>query len=298
MATGIVSVALRAYGDVSISRVLAVAALALWGMLAGLFALRLLADRARWLREARQPAALTAVAGTAVLGSRATEAGWTWAGWTLLAVAAVLCLTLLPPAMRGLGAPVTGSTFLFVVALQSLAVLSAELAFRRHLEWPALAAMGPFLVGLCLYPLVLSRFPLRGLREESGEHWITGGALAISTLACGELAGDSGAIPGLGASHEPLRVASIVLWALTMAWLPALIVAEVRWPRLRYSARRWATVFPLGMYAAMSFAVSEAAGVDWIGSFARAATWVALVIWAAVTLGALWRLRELLGETH
>jgi tellurite resistance protein TehA-like permease len=67
-----------------------------------------------------------------------------------------------------------------------------------------------------------------------------------------------------------------------MLWLPVLLLAEALRPRLRYDVRRWSTVFPVGMYAACSFAVGQAARASAITSFARAWVWVALAVWAAV----------------
>ena len=67
-----------------------------------------------------------------------------------------------------------------------------------------------------------------------------------------------------------------------MLGLPALVGAERRRPRLRFHARRWATVFPVGMYAAMSFAVGRIGDVGWMVDFARAWTWVAVAVWAVV----------------
>jgi hypothetical protein len=43
---------------------------------------------------------------------------------------------------------------------------------------------------------------------------------------------------------------------LTMLWLPVLLLDEALHPRPRYDVRRWSTVFPVGMYAACSFAVA------------------------------------------
>jgi tellurite resistance protein TehA-like permease len=45
-------------------------------------------------------------------------------------------------------------------------------------------------------------------------------------------------------------------------------------------------VFPLGMYAAMSFAVGELAGLAWMRAFARDWTWLAVAAWALVLLDA------------
>ena len=63
-----------------------------------------------------------------------------------------------------------------------------------------------------------------------------------------------------------------------MLWLGPLIAAEAPRPRLSYDVRRWATVFPLGMYAACSFAVSQVTGITGIGVFARVWTWLAVTV--------------------
>jgi voltage-gated anion channel len=115
-----------------------------------------------------------------------------------------------------------------------------------------------------------------------GDHWVTGGALAISTVAAGRItlaAQRTGAPSGaLGA----LKTISLVLWCLTMAWLPALVIYEALRPRLRYNVRRWSTVFPVGMYAACSFIVGTVTQTAGITDFARVWVWVALAVWLVV----------------
>ncbi len=186
-----------------------------------------------------------------------TLLGWTWAGWTLLAIATSLCLMLLRALTRARVLSHTGAAFLIVVAPQSLAVLAASLAGRLTLHWLAFAALIPFGLGLAAYVVVLTRFGFGELRTGKGDHWVSGGALAISTLACGELSQSSTALGTFGALHDLLRIASVVLWGLTIAWLPPLIGAEALWPRPRYDVRRWATVFPMGMYSVMSSTVGS-----------------------------------------
>lgn len=285
MATGIVSVALHFNGHETLSLALLVVTAAAWTALGVLFVGRLCFDRVRWRHDAERPSSLTAVAGTAVLGARLTLLGWSWGGWVLLAVASSLCLVLLSTLARFRSRSSTGTGFLVVVAPQSLAVLAAALSQRMAVAWLAAAALFPFAYGLGAYALVLGRFDFGELRIGAGDQWVSGGALAISTLACAELAqviSTKGTLDGL---HDPLRLASLVLWGLTMTWLPALIGGEVRWPRPRYEVRRWATVFPLGMYSVMSFSVGAEAGSSWISDFARGCAWVALAAWAATTVG-------------
>jgi predicted acyltransferase len=61
--------------------------------------------------------------------------------------------------------------------------------------------------------------------------------------------------------QDALEISSLVLWCLAIAWLPVLVAAELLQPRLGYDVRRWATVFPVAMYAVCSFAAGSAADV-------------------------------------
>lgn len=72
-----------------------------------------------------------------------------------------------------------------------------------------------------------------------------------------------------------LSTGTLVLWCLAMVWLLPLISCEILRPRLRYDVRRWATVFPLGMYATCSFITGEVVGLAAITGFGHAWTWVA-----------------------
>jgi hypothetical protein len=169
-------------------------------------------------------------------------------------------------------------------------VLAATVGASPNRSWPALAALAPCALGLATYPLVLARFDVNELRHGAGDHWVSGGALAISTLACAQIAHALSVSRGAIGLHEPLRVTSVVLWAVTVAWLPALVAAEARWPRPGYDVRRWATVFPLGMYSVMSTATGTVAGADGLLQFGHVAAWVALAAWTATFLG--WARRQ------
>jgi Trk-type K+ transport system membrane component len=79
----------------------------------------------------------------------------------------------------------------------------------------------------------------------------------------------------LGVISSTPEVVMLVLWAAAMVWLPALLGFELMRPRLHYDIRRWATAFPLGMFASCSFAV-DAAGIT---RFARIWVWVAFALW-------------------
>jgi tellurite resistance protein TehA-like permease len=282
MGTGIVSVALSLDGQETLSLILLIIAAAMWVTLAVLVPGRAVRDRARFQADVRTPAALTSVAGTDVLGTRLTLLGWRWAGIALLVIAVALWAALLGPVLANWKTPTVGASLVLTVSTESLAVLAASLAVPEHARWLLVASLVPFALGLCFYAFVISRFDFRQLGLGRGDHWITGGALAISTLAAGKLIAGAKSLAILGNGGGALEVVTVALWILTMLWLPLLLLAEVLRPRLSYDVRRWSTVFPFGMYAACSFVVGLAAHIQAITSFAQGWVWVALAVWAVV----------------
>ena len=285
MGTGIVSVALALDGREVLSRILLAAAGAVWVALGGLLIARATRDHARFPHDVRTPAAFTAVAGTAVLGTRLTLLGWSWAGGVLLAVALALWLGLIGPVLRHWSTPTVGTSFMLTVGTESLALLAATLALEEHAGWLLAASLAPFALGLAFYGFVASRFDLGQLAAGRGDHWVTGGALAISTVTAGRITLAADSLDPFRGWFATLTAVSVVLWALTLLWLPILLVAEARWRRTSYDVRRWSTVFPVGMYAACSFVVGTVASAPAITDFARVCVWVAVAVWAVVACG-------------
>ncbi len=285
MGTGIVSVALSLDGHQTLSKILLVITAVMWVALGALVPLRARRDRAEFVADVRTPAALTGVAGTAVLGARLTMLGWTWSGIAAVAIAAVVWVLLLGPVLRHWRTPTVGGSLVLAVATESLALLTALLAATEHARWLLVAALAPFVLGLCFYVFVIARFDLRQLTVARGDQWITGGALAISTLAAGKILAGAKALAILGGGSGVLKDVALALWVLTMLWLPVLLLAELLRPRLSYDLQRWSTVFPLGMYASASFVVGTAAPAGGITRFARVWVWVALAVWAVVLVG-------------
>jgi tellurite resistance protein TehA-like permease len=282
MGTGIVSVALSLDGRETLSRVMLAIAAAIWVTLAMLLPLHILRDPARFRAEVRTPGALTAAIATAVLGTRLALLGWAWAAIAALVIALVVWAALLRPVLSGWKSPTVGVSLLLAVSAEALAVLAATLAATEHARWLLIAALAPFGLGLGLYVWVISRFDVRQLAVGRGDHWIAGGALGIAALAAAKIAAGAEALDIAGGHGGALDVLAIGLWVLTMLWLLVLLVAEARWPRFGYDAPRWSTVFPLGMYAACSFAVGVVAEGGAITSFARVWVWIALASWAIV----------------
>ncbi|MEU6435256.1 tellurite resistance/C4-dicarboxylate transporter family protein [Streptomyces albidoflavus] len=289
MATGIVSVGCHLVGAEVVSRVLLGVAAVGWVVLVGVFLGHFFGERERWWAESRTAASLTGVAGTAVVGTRSVLLGWTEVGWVLLGVAAVSWVGLLPQVVRRLGRRVPGSAYLTCVATQSLGVLGATLAAATGVTWPLPVAVVLLVVGFGLYVLVLLHFDFHQLKEGAGDHWVACGALAISALAAGKLTAASGA-PLKWA--EPLRpwllAVTLVLLLAALAWYAVIAVAELRWPRLGYDPRRWATVFPLGMTAVAALTAAGEVGPatsGWLEPLGRVLLWVAVAVWALVAAG-------------
>jgi tellurite resistance protein TehA-like permease len=282
MGTGIVAVGLGHDGHPDLSDALLALAICLWLALCAVFAARLLRQHERWRSEARRPAALTGVAATAVVGAGLSLAGVGWGLDVLAALAVLLWCALVVPVLRSWETPAVGGSFMLVVATESLAVMLALVAAQHDLAWLGVAALVPCALGVAGYAFVLSGFELRQLLVGRGDHWISGGALAIATLACARAADAVALSPSLAGVADGVADASLALWVAAIVWLPVLVVTEVLVPRLGYDLRRWSAVFPLGMYAVCSMAVGDTTGHGWVATFGRAWIWVAVAVWAVV----------------
>lgn len=288
MATGILSIGLDLTGYDVMSRLALTVACVAWLVLAGDFTVRFLRDRERWTQEAGTPAALMAVAATTVLGTRLATLGRQPLAEALLALAAALWPGLLLVVVRHWRRRMSGGVFLGCVATQGLAVLAATLAATEATPWLAHAALVLFWLGLVLYAVALALFDLRQVVEGHGDHWVAGGALAISALAGSKLiAADSPALNlWNGDDDSALRTVTVALLVLDLVWYAVLLIAEIARPRLRYDVRRWATVFPMGMTAAATLSVAAALDIPWLEDPGEALLWITVAVWLAVAAGA------------
>ena len=89
----------------------------------------------------------------------------------------------------------------------------------------------------------------------------------------------------LGGVAPIVQAVAVVAWVLAVLWLPVLVAGELVRPRLRYSTTRWSTVFPVGMYAASSFALGAVTQAGAMTGFAQAWVWVAAAVWLVVAAG-------------
>ncbi|MFD5481037.1 SLAC1 family transporter [Streptomyces hawaiiensis] len=276
LATGVVSVGLDSAGYEILSRVALVPACAAW-LVAGAG----LAQRAHGGWRAEAPAALTTVAATAVLGAGFSAAGLQPLAEALLALALLLWAVLLTVEVRGR----RGTVFLRCVATQGLAVLGATLAAADAVAWLAHAALVLFWLGLALYGFALFRFEPRQVEEGRGDHWLTTGALAVSSLAGAKLLSADSARLYLWNEENTgaLRTTTVTLLVLALIACVALLLAELFWPRHHYDVRRWATVFAAVVTAAATLAVADALDVPWLDVAGEALLWIAVAAWLGCT---------------
>ncbi|MGX4690303.1 tellurite resistance/C4-dicarboxylate transporter family protein [Streptomyces sp. JNUCC 63] len=288
MATGIVSIGLDLTGHELLSPVVLAVGCVAWLALAADFVVRLLGDRSRWMAEAGTPGALTAVAATTVLGTRFSALGWQPLAEALLALAVVLWPGLIVLVVRNSRRPMPGAVFLSCVATEGLAVLGATLAKAEATAWPAHTALVFFWLGLALYVFALGCFDLRQVLEGHGDHWVAGGALAISALAGAKLIAVGSGGPYLWNTDDSgvLRTVTLALFVLDLCWYAVLVLAELVRPRPRYDVRRWATVFPLGMTAVAALSIATAMDIPWLRGLGEVLLWVAVAAWLAVAAGA------------
>ncbi|XRQ14311.1 tellurite resistance/C4-dicarboxylate transporter family protein, partial [Actinomadura welshii] len=271
MGTGIISIGVWNHGLTALSTVMLWIAAAGYAILVGLTLWRAVAFRAELKTEFTDPGRgfgfFTFVAATNVLGTRLVTADQKGIAFALLVVGCLAWIVLgyvvpwtavLGRAERPLIAGANGTWFIWVVASQSVAVLSAVLepvaGFGRHEL--AVLAVGSWSVGMFLYAgvgvFVAARMLLYPLRpaDLTPPYWVAMGATAITVLAGARIV-QMADTPMVTATRGLIAGTSVVVWAFGTWLIPPLVAAG--WWRhvthrvpLRYEATLWSVVFPLG----------------------------------------------------
>lgn len=302
MATGILSIGARDHQYGWLSDAL--------GALATLLLLVLLVAAARvvtgWDRHDPDVTLrlFTFVAACAVLDSRLVAhpvgvrvlGGMALAAWLMLAV-----LTWRNMAARGLvelRARAHGAWELASVGTSGLAILAVQVA--RHTGdrgWLAVAVT-VWLLAIAIYTLMTWLILWRTAHERKDregfepDDWILMGALAIATLA-------GHAIYSQAADWlaGPVRVATIVTWAVASAWIPPLVYLVLhrvnRRPAvLQLTGAWWALVFPLGMYSVATGVIAAELRAPALQTVSLVFFWNALIAWVIVVGAAALRFRR------
>jgi tellurite resistance protein TehA-like permease len=285
MASGVIAIDLYDVHLLVLSTIMLCFAAAVWLLLAVVLGVPLVFRRGRFRRLAGSPVSLTAVAATAVLGTGLAVYDYRVAAAVLLAMGATGWALLVIPVLRHWTTPTVGISFVLGVATDGVALLGANLAIAFRAGWLLNAAVLLLLLGLAFYVFTATRFDLHQLINGNGDHWIAGGALAISALCAAIITEAADALGRFDDQRQVLTTGTLVLWCLAMVWLLPLVVTEIITPRLGYDVRRWATVFPLGMCPACSFAVGKVTGIAGITIFGQIGTWVGVAALLLVLVG-------------
>jgi tellurite resistance protein TehA-like permease len=121
-------------------------------------------------------------------------------------------------------------------------------------------------------------------------YWINMGAMAISALAGSLLIQNAAGAPFIASLLPFLKGFTIFYWVTGSWWIPMLLVLGVwrhiyeRFP-LKYDPLYWGMVFPLGMYAACTWQMDRAMGLDVLDPLSHAVLYVAVGAWALTFFG-------------
>lgn len=307
MATGIVSIASERLGHHVLGLALLRVNVVLLCLLTAFLLLRALTQWPMIMRDMVSPVAgpgfFTVPTGYAVFGSQCLEFGGSSAvvfGLGLVALILWLAITVTfffcmiagenkPDAHLG----INGAWLIAVVATQSLSTLASTLALHEHIE-PKLGfyvsacfACAGALLYMMLISIIAYRLVVHPVRPQdlSAPYWVNMGAAMITSMAFSRAS-----LIADGEAHAPVRLMGMLFWSFGVWWIPILLCLGiwkhvVRHVPLNYDPRLWSVVFPLGMFAASSNALSHA--WDWHGfrEIASVAIHVAIGAWAILFLG-------------
>ena len=312
MATGIMSFAFDLTGHARLGDGLFGLTLLAWVVLIALSAWRLVAFtqavKADLLNIRRVFAFFTLVAATNVLGVLLLRHGLLYAAmacWALAFMAWCLLLYLSFSVLVFLTHEnsvnvVHGDWLTSIIGTHSLVLLGAGLAphlgeyagymmIEIHLLWG---------LGLIFYALFVTLFCHRIFflsfkpEDTSPLLWVIMGAAAIGANAGTSLILADTPMPFLLTMRPFIDGVSLLLWAWATWWIPMLVIFGLwkhrvkRFP-LRYEPALWSMVFPLGMYAAVSYRFGLASDFSPLTWISRVMVWVAFVTWCLVMWGLL-----------
>jgi tellurite resistance protein TehA-like permease len=314
MATGIVSIAMGFHPVGPLPVILFVVGCVAYAVLVVLTVWRLVASVRLVLADLRDPrrafALFAFVAATDVLGARFAGAGHHGLGLAALVIGGLGWLVLgylipwtavLADARGTVLKDANGTWFVWTVASQSIAVLSATLeptvGHGRH--GLALLAVCSWSIGVFLYTgtavFVAARMLLYpfGPEELTPPYWVAMGATAITVLGGARIVQMADA-PAVHATRGVVVAVSVLFWAFGTWLIPPLVAAGLwrhmvhRLP-LHYDVALWSMVFPLGMYSVAGHDFGRADHLPLVGSIGTDEGWVALAAWVLTFAGMLWR---------
>jgi tellurite resistance protein TehA-like permease len=313
MATGIVSIASHLLEFRLIARVMFFLNIAFYVALWALTIARCIRYprnvQADLLHHGRSVGFFTTVAGTCVFGSQVLIVGglWTtaaalWCFGILLWIATthgIITLLTVKQNKPGLAEGINGGWLLPVVAAQSVAVLGAQLsagfsiAHQPYVLFFCVAVwLGAGMLYIWIISLIFYRYTFFPLNPSdlAPPYWINMGAVAISTLAGTMLLAAASRSPLLIELTPFIKGLTLLFWSTATLWVPMLVLLGIwrhlyrKFP-LRYDPLYWGAVFPLGMYTACTYRVTQVMHTEELQFIPRAFIYIALAAWTFTLIG-------------
>lgn len=312
MATGIVAAAFSLVGQSTVTMVLLV--IALCGLIVLLIALgwRMIRHWDLVHADSRNPAIAfgyaTIVAALNVVGALFFSFAppvtivllcLSFPFWLLLTYGIAAAMMLGPQHHGPPAAKANGSWFIWVVATQSLSVVTGIIDHGLNINLLGVIAVGMWSIGVLLYIILTVIITLRlmtttqdafGVRPT---YWVYMGATAITVYAGWSILSLLGDLPIMKATHDFISGFTFMLWAFGVWWIPILVIfgiwrhAVKRYP-IRYETELWSMVFPLGMFSVASIHLGELLGLPVVHDMGVICTWIAGAAWLVVTGLMLW----------
>ena len=191
-----------------------------------------------------------------------------------------------------------GGWLISVVATQAIADLGARLSARLpayHDEmlffalalWLAGGMLYLWLISLIFYRFTFFRFRPRDFIPP---FWINMGAMAISTLAGTTLIAQAPGSRFLQSMLPFLKGFTMFFWATATWWIPMLAILAY-WQHVvkklgrSYTFLYWDVVFPLGMYTACTYQLSQVMNLSFLVWLPRILIYIALLAWLLAFTG-------------
>ncbi|MFO0794985.1 MAG: tellurite resistance/C4-dicarboxylate transporter family protein [Candidatus Brocadiaceae bacterium] len=194
-----------------------------------------------------------------------------------------------------------GGWLIATVGTQSVAVLGAILApkfadggsfvmFSSFVWWMIGSFLYMVLITLIMYRLVFFKLSPDALVPP---YWINMGALAITTLAGSVICLN---VPKVSGPYADLlgftKGLTLFFWSFGTWWIPFLIVIGI-WKYVyhktpfKYSPLYWGMVFPLGMYTACTYRLSQAIQLPFVANISKYFIYVAYIAWTFIFINML-----------